>query len=122
MAVIQAVIKKAMSSDLLLNYAGVMDSIAGCFQTNMSNSMIGGLVQHQIQSGKGWNIVSYQTNGSGSKKTCYSSRKKKTYVMIPNYDTVEQAQTMIQQVLDGEILSETTEVPDGGSKKLLECW
>lgn len=122
MAVIQAVIKKALSSDLLLNYGTVMDSIAGCFQTNMSDGMIGGLVKQQIESGKGWNIVTYQTNGSGAKKTCYSSRKKKTYVMIPDYDTVEQAQSMIQQVLDGEILSETTEVPDGGSRKLLECW
>lgn len=122
MAVIQAIIKKALSTDLLLNYAAVMDSIAGSFQTNMSDTMIGGLVQGQIQSGNGWNIVSYQTNGKGSKKTCYSSRKKKTYVMLPDYDTVEQAKSMIQQVLDGEVISQNTEIPDGGGIKLRECW
>lgn len=122
MAVIQAIIKKSLSSDLLLNYADVMDSIAGSFQTNMSDGMIGGLVKQQIESGKGWNIVSYQTTGSGSKKTCYSSRKKRTYVMIPDYDTVEQAKTMMQQVKDGDVISESTEVPDGGSRKLMESW
>ena len=122
MAVIQAIIKKALSSDLLLNYADVMNSIAGSFQTNMSDGMIGGLVKQQLESGKGWNVVTYQTTGSGSKKTCYSSRKKRTYVMIPNYDTVEQAKIMMQQVEDGDVVSESTEVPDGGSRKLMECW
>ena len=122
MAVIQSVIKKALSSDLLLNYAEVMDSIAGSFQTNMSDSMIGGLVKQQIESGKGWNIVTYQTTGSGSKKTCYSSRKKRTYVMIPNYDTVEQAKTMMQQVENGDVISESKETPDGGRRKLIESW
>lgn len=42
--------------------------------------------------------------------------------MIPNYDTVEQAKIMMQQVEDGDVVSESTEVPDGGSRKLMECW
>lgn len=42
--------------------------------------------------------------------------------MLPDYDTVEQAKSMIQQVLDGEVISQNTEIPDGGGIKLRECW
>ena len=103
MAVIKAVIDKAMSPAILSSYADLMESIAGNFETSMPYDVIAELVRDQLDKGGSWNIVSCSVNGSGDSRATYSSSTP-AYVMIPDQSTVDAAIAKINQVKNGEIV------------------
>lgn len=104
MAVIKAVVNKALSPVLLTNFSGIMDSVSGSFETSMPYDVLSGLVKDQLDKGGDWNIVSYSVDGTGASKKPYSLSTN-AYVMVPDYSTVETAISMMNQVKAGEILS-----------------
>ena len=104
MAVIEGVMKKAMSPELLSNYSSIMSAIEGCFDTNFSYDKIAELVRDQLSSGGSWNVVSYSVDGTGDTRQPYSMSAN-AYVMIPDESTVEKAKELMQQVVDGEVIS-----------------
>ncbi len=101
MALITAMINKATTADVILNYQKVLEAIAGSFQTNFTSEEIYALVHMQIDDMASWSIESYSVTGIGAKKTTYSIPSLKSYVMEPNYDTVEEAKKKMQAVLSG---------------------
>lgn len=103
MAVIKAVINKAMSPAILSGYTGIMESVSGSFETSMPYDKIAELVRDQLDKGGSWNIVSYSVDGTGDSQKPYSLSTK-AYVMIPNQETVDTAIAKINQVKNGEIL------------------
>ncbi len=104
MAVIKAVIEKAMSPSLLTNYADIMQSVSGSFETSMPYDKIAELVRDQLENGGSWNVVSYSVDGTGDSKIPYSMSQY-AYVMIPDQSTVDTAISKINQVKNGEILN-----------------
>ncbi len=104
MAVIEGVINKAMSPELLSNYTSVLSAVEGSFETNISYDKIAELVRDQLSNGGSWNIVSYSVDGSGDTKRPYSMSAY-AYVMVPDQTTVDKAKEMIQQVIDGEVIN-----------------
>ena len=72
MAVIKAVIEKAISPSLLVNYASIMESISGSFETSMPYEMIAELVRNQLDKGGKWNIISTSVDGTGDYQVPYS--------------------------------------------------
>ncbi len=105
MAMIKAVISKMMSADMLKNYSSVLNAMEGSFETSMPYDKISSLVKDQLESAAGWNIVSYSATGTGSQAVPYSMSQQ-AYVMIPDQASIETAKKMIEQVYDGEIVSE----------------
>lgn len=105
MAVIKGVINAAVSPALLTNFSGIMDSIAGSFETSMPYEEIAALVRKQLEEGGGWNVVSYSVDGTGASKKPYSLSTN-AYVMVPDYNTVNTAIAMMEQVKNGEILEQ----------------
>lgn len=105
MAVIQGVLNKAASPAILTSYTSVLDSAAGCMETNVPYDTIAELVRSQLSDGRGWNVVSYSVDGSGDKQVPYSMSSS-VYVMIPDQATVEQAKAMLGQVARGETLQQ----------------
>lgn len=103
MAVIKAVIEKAMSPAILTGYTGIMESVAGNFETSMPYDLIAEIVRDQLDNGGNWNIVSASVDGTGDTRRPYSLSTG-AYVMIPNQETVDAAIAMMQQVKNGEIL------------------
>ena len=103
MKVIKAVIEKAMSPTLLTNYASIMESVSGSFETSMPYEKIAELVRNQLDNGGSWNIVSTSVNGSNDYRVPYSMSSE-AYVMIPDQTTVDAAKAKIQQVYDGEFV------------------
>lgn len=101
MAVIKAVINKAMSPAILSGYAGIIESVAGSFETSMPYDLIAELVRDMLEKGGSWNIVSYSVNGSGDSRRPYSMSTN-AYVMIPDQETVDTAIEKINQVMNGE--------------------
>lgn len=114
MAVIQGVINKALSPDLLKNYSSVLSSLDGCFGTNISYEEIAGLLQKQLKEGGSWNVVTYSVDGTGATEKPYSMSQK-AYVMVPDYNTVDKAKSLMQAVRDGETITQEQADADYGT-------
>lgn len=114
MKVIRAVIEKMTSSKTLIsNYSNILKSLEGMFVTNFTAEEISDLVKMQMNDMTPWNIQSYAVTGKGGSEETYSWKGELLYVMWPNQNTVDYAQTLINRVLKGEILTEADMVvPD----------
>lgn len=105
MAVIQGVLNKATSPAILTSYTSVLDSAAGCMETNVPYDLIAEIVRDQLASGGAWNVVSYSVDGTGDSQVPYSMSSS-VYVMIPDQSTVDQAKALLAQVAQGETLQQ----------------
>lgn len=105
MKVIQGVIDKATSPDILKNYLSLLDSLSGCFETNIPYDVITSLVKQQLDEGGSWQVLSYSVDGTGDTQKPYSMSQK-AYVMVPDQTTVDKAKTLMQKVRQGFMLSE----------------
>lgn len=98
MEVIRAVIDKAASSSLLMNYSSVMNAVAGSFETNMPRDQISSLVKMQLSDMASWEISSYTTSGQSQYAETFSMPGQQLYVIIPDEDKVAEAKTLISEV------------------------
>ena len=105
MAVIQGVVDKATQPAFLKNYLSVMDSLDGCFETNVPYDIIASLVRRQLDEGGSWQVLYYSADGTGDTQKPYSMSQK-AYVMIPDQTTVDKAKTLMKKVREGFMLSE----------------
>ena len=105
MKVIQGVINKATSPDILKNYLSLLDSLSGCFETNIPYDVITSLVKQLLDEGGSWQVLSYSVDGTGDTQKPYSMSQK-AYVMVPDQTTVDKAKTLMQKVRQGFMLSE----------------
>lgn len=103
MAFIKGVIDKATSTDMLLNFNAIFNSVQGSFETSMPYDVLSSLVREQLDSNADWNVMSYAVTGTGNSAIPYSLNFE-VYVLEPDYSTVEEAQRLMQMVYDGEIL------------------
>lgn len=101
MEVIRAVINKAASSSLLVNYTSVMDAIAGSFETNMPRSQIAALVRMQLSDMAQWNITSYTSSGQSMYAETFSMPGQDLYVIVPDEKSIAEAKEQINAVLSG---------------------
>lgn len=109
-AVLTALIKKAMSPSILTGYMGIMDSLDGSFETNMSMNQIASLVKMQLGDGASWTIVSQSVTGSFGNEYCYSGGNMRLSVMYPDAISIQKARNEILKVLgrEDEIESESS--------------
>ena len=107
MEVIKGIINKALSPAIITNYGSIMNDISGSFETNMSNDRITSLIRMQIDDMETWNIVSNAVMGKGGPKaTTYSMKNRKSDVLYPDEESVNNAKQKINQTMNGEILVE----------------
>lgn len=112
MKVIKAVIDKACSPAILNDFNGLISSLTGSFETNMTSDEISSLVKMELSDMASWNIVQYSVDGFGDSKTTYSTPNSHAYVMQPDMSTVEAAKQLQQQVLNGETIAEPAPVAE----------
>ncbi len=101
MAMIEAVINKAVSPAILTGYMDLMTAVSGAVATNMSQNEISSLVQWQLSTGGHWSIESTSVTGSDSTGTVYSMGSTNVYRMIPSDDSVAAAVELINDVIIG---------------------
>ena len=106
MAVIKGVIEKMSSGSLLMNYAGVLDSMGGYFRCGFTQEEIAALVKMQLNDLAEWNIKSFSVTGTGESNTSYSLPNLYTYVMVPDETTVEHAKKLIDMVYSGKEIAD----------------
>lgn len=100
MAVITAMIDKMLSTEMLRNYATILNSISGSFQTNFTADEIYSLVSSQLLSASEWSVDSYTVTGYDSSALTYSIPSAYAYVMKPDDDKVATAKSLIGELLD----------------------
>ena len=105
-AVIEAMIKKLSNKSILTKYDSLLKSIEGKFETNMSSSQITSLIKMQLNDMASWKVKSISLDGTNGKGVTYSGGSQELYVMIPDWNSVDEASSTIKAVLDGEILDE----------------
>lgn len=115
MEVIRGVVKKALSPEILTSYSSILSSLDGCFGTNITYEEIAQILQQQLTNGGDWTIVSYSVNGTGATEKPYSMSQK-AYVMVPDYNTVDKAKSLMEKVRNGEVVTqEEVDAPVSGS-------
>lgn len=115
MAVIRGVVKKALSPEILTSYSSILSSLDGCFGTNITYEEIAQILQQQLTNGGDWTIVSYSVDGTGATEKPYSMSQK-AYVMVPDYNTVDKAKSLMEKVRNGEVVTqEEADAPISGS-------
>ncbi len=105
MALISAIIDKAVSPGILMNYTAVLGAVQENMEMSIPYDLISDLVNDQLDTGGSWDVISYSVTGSDSSAVPYSLSTS-AYVMIPDEDTVETASELMQAMLNGERISD----------------
>lgn len=102
-AVLQAIIKKAVSPKILTNYSEILDSIKDTFTTNMPSSSIRALVNKQLDDNIKWDFQKSFLKGEGVMQTGgYSMPKTRLWYSIPDEDSIELNSKYINAMCDGK--------------------
>lgn len=105
-AVLTAMLRKAMSPAILKNANQLLTEVSDSVETNMTSEEMAELIQMQLNDGAEWNIVSTNAIGQGGKEACFSSGSQLLYVMWPDEASVASIKQKMQQVINGEVLTE----------------
>ncbi|QUO31301.1 LCP family protein [Faecalicatena sp. Marseille-Q4148] len=105
-AVLTAMLRKAMSPAILKNANQLLTEVSDSVETNMTSEEMAELIQMQLNDGAEWNIVSANAIGQGGKEACFSSGSQLLYVMWPDEASVASIKQKMQQVINGEVLTE----------------
>lgn len=96
---VEAILNKAMSPNILPKYTKLLKTASKNFQTNMSTKEITSLVKMQLDDMSQWKIKYANATGTGAKKTTFSIRYRLLYVCIPDYNSVEKITNKIKHLL-----------------------
>ena len=104
---ITAMIKKAVSPAILVGANGILNSVSGNVDTNMSQDQIQTLIKTQLSDGGAWNIKSVAAEGTGDQQYCFSSPGSLLYVTQPDPNSVASIKAMIDSVENGEVFTDS---------------
>lgn len=97
-ALLTALIEKTMSPMILFRANGMINSVSGNSETNMSEKQIKSLIKMQLNDGKGWDIESVAATGNDTgKQWCYSYSDGPLYVTVPDWGSVEEIKGKINE-------------------------
>ncbi|MBQ4283819.1 MAG: LCP family protein, partial [Lachnospira sp.] len=101
-AAISAIIDKATSAAILANYASVLNAVSKMVATNMPTSAMSDLIRAQIANPTPWTIDTYGVTALDMdvKKDCTLSGLKNVNVVIPDYNSVNEAIKLINSTLN----------------------
>ena len=113
--VLQAMVKKATSPELLKNYSSILNAISGAFDTNMTSDEITSFIKYQIQAMPGWKLEQYVLKGYSDMQVSAELGSAVSVIMLYQ-DSIRVASEKIQAVLDGkssDIIETEEDVPAG---------
>lgn len=104
-AVFEALIKKATSSrTMMLNYNNVLTSLRNYFEMSFSSREIRKLLKMQLSKNPDWHIYKNTITGGDDMLPTYTAGGEYAYVMSQDYESIENAKTLINAVLEGDTL------------------
>ncbi len=96
---IKAIIDKAVSPAIITKYNSLLKTLGDSFITNLDSEAITEFIKMQINEMPSWDVTNYSLNGHDGAGYTYSYGGSKLYVMIPDTDTVINAQQKIKEVI-----------------------
>ena len=103
MAIVKAVIDKALSPSIITSYFDIMDAASSIVHTNFPPECVTELVKYQLNENCKWNIETVSVTGDGSVyEYCYSWKESKLNVVVLDDDSVETAKQAINDVINGK--------------------
>lgn len=100
--VLKAIADKVLSPTILTKYNSLLSSLEGAFVTNLDDSEITSFIKKQLDENSDWDISNYVLEGTDSSDYTYSYKSGKSYVMLPDLDSVNSAIDKINEVLNNE--------------------
>ena len=104
MIVIQGIVDKIThSTELLTNYAPLVDQLSSVVQTNVKDSLIRNYVKKQLNDMSGWNVYNYAVSGTGfDYQETYSAPGIKLYVTHPEEASRKYSSKLINGIMNGK--------------------
>lgn len=96
MEVIKGIGKKMTSKDALTNFDGVMGSISGCFETDISSDVMYQVVKNQLDKNLNWEISTKSVEGYDDKT------ESGECIIRPINSSVEEAKVLINECLSNQ--------------------
>lgn len=112
--VLKAIINKLISPSIITKFDSLLTAIKGTFLTNLSDDAIYGLCQKQLDENISWNIVNYRVEGSMGESICASSGSTALSVVYPYQTQIQFMSTVMNQVINGEIVTQQEMVDGSG--------
>ena len=104
--VLEAILNKAMSStSILTNYTQILNTLQSSFQTNFTQQNMTYFIKKQLNDMKPWTITMIHLDGTSSYQNTYTYGSQKLYVMLPDLNSIGEAQNQIKQIV-GETQNE----------------
>ncbi len=97
---IEALINKALSPKIIIKYNSLLKALESSFVTNMKMDNLTDFIKKQIKDNKSWDIDSYSLDGTDGYQYTYSYKGAKSYVMIPDQETIINAKNKIKEVMN----------------------
>lgn len=98
--VLKAMIEKALSPSILINYNSFLDIMINSTDTNMSRDQVIKLINQQIDYGKSWQIDTTEVKGTGQMGLpSYAMPGSNLYMHVLNEDSVKEVSEKIEKTL-----------------------
>ena len=109
-AVMEAVLKKAMSSKtMLLSYNKILSSLREYFQMSFSSAELRSLFKFQLARNPEWKIYKNTIIGGDGSMPTYSTGSAYAYVMTQDQESIDNAKALINAVLQGQELTKDSD-------------
>lgn len=99
--VIKGILNKALEPQIIVKYNSLLSTLSDSFVTNMDSDDIKKIIKKQVKNNKKWTVTNSYLTGSDSYQSTYSY-KSKLYVMLPNEDSVKEAQNKIKDFMENK--------------------
>lgn len=118
--VIQGIIDKLTSTEVLANLNDLMSTMQGQVLTNLSMTTIYGLAEQQLSKGGSWNMIRYHLGGTAMMAgTASMGSNRKLYVVEPFDSQIQFVYEQVNKVLNGETISQES-LPDEDQTTYIE--
>lgn len=102
-AVLEAIINKLQSREVLAHASDILDVADECMQTSLTDRDITTMLRKQIADNALWTVLKQAAVGTGDSQPTYSGGEGEyRYVMWPDDDSVYQLSTNIENVMNGK--------------------
>lgn len=116
--VLQAIINKLCSKEIITSYNTLLNNLQGNFLTSVSSDSIYSIAQMQLNDGGDWDFITYHLTGPSGLDVTASMGSQQLYVTYPLKNQVEFAKQQITAVMKGQTIIQATLPEDDGVKYL----
>ncbi|MBR2066782.1 MAG: LCP family protein [Solobacterium sp.] len=104
--VMQAIIEKACSPEMIPTFGKVVESVKNEYLTNLEYGIISDIIEKQLLENTEWNIISYKIEGGTGYAYCASYAGQELSVVFPDENYAQIVREEIKKLYNDEILEQ----------------